>query len=88
MRGVFAVLALMTIAGSAAAEPKCTTESKDKWISESEMKAKVASLGYKFKIFKITKGNCYEIYGHDKAGKRVEVYFDPITGKIVEEHKI
>jgi hypothetical protein len=88
MRRIILVLALVTIAGGAAAEPQCTTEPKEKWISESEMKAKVASLGYKTKIFKVTKGNCYEIYGHDKAGKRVEVYFHPITGKIVEEHKV
>jgi hypothetical protein len=88
MRRITLVLALMTIAGVAAAEPQCTKEPKDKWITESEMKAKAISLGYKFKIFKITKGNCYEIYGHDKAGKRVEVYFDPVTGKIVEEHKV
>ena len=87
MRRVIVVLALMTICGSAAADPKCTTESKDKWISESEMKSKIASLGYQAKVFKVTKGNCYEIYGLDKAGKRIEVYFHPITGKVVAEHR-
>ena len=60
---------------------------KDKWISESEMKLKIAGLGYQAKVFKVTRGSCYEIYGLDKAGKRVEIYFHPITGKIVEEHK-
>jgi hypothetical protein len=84
MRRVIVALALMTICGAAAAEPQCTSESKDKWISESEMKAKVVSLGYQAKVFKITKGNCYEIYGFDKAGKRIEVYFHPITGKVVD----
>jgi hypothetical protein len=87
MRRAIVVLALVAICGPAAAEPKCTTESKDKWISESEMKSKIASLGYQTKIFKVTKGNCYEMYGLDKAGKRIEIYFHPITGKIVEEHK-
>ena len=51
------------------------------------MKLKVAGLGYQAKVFKVTRGNCYEIYGLDKAGKRVEIYFHPVTGKIVEEHK-
>ena len=87
MRGVIAVLAFLSMCGSAMAEPKCTSESKDKWINESEMKLKIASLGYQAKIFKVTKGNCYEIYGLDRAGKRIEVYFHPITGNIVEEHK-
>jgi len=51
------------------------------------MKAKIAELGYKYRIFKVTTGNCYEIYGQDKAGQRIEVYFHPITGNVVEEHK-
>jgi hypothetical protein len=87
MRRVIAVLACMAFCESALAEPKCTSEPKEKWISESEMKAKIASLGYQAKVFKVTKGNCYEIYGLDKTGKRVEIYFDPTNGKIVEEHK-
>jgi hypothetical protein len=87
MRGVFVVLALITMCGSAAAAPQCTSESKNKWISESEMKSKIANLGYKAKVFQVTKGNCYEIYGLDKAGKRIEIYFHPITGNIVEQHK-
>nr|MBP7915437.1 PepSY domain-containing protein [Vitreoscilla sp.] len=31
-------------------------------------------------------GKCWEIYGHDKAGKRVEIYFHPITGEIAEKN--
>lgn len=87
MRGVLAILVFATLCGTALAEPQCTTDSKDKWISESDMKLKVAALGYQAKVFKVTKGNCYEIYGLDKAGKRVEIYFHPVTGKIVEQHK-
>ena len=29
--------------------------------------------GYKIKKFKVD-GNCYEIYGHNKEGKKVEIY--------------
>lgn len=36
---------------------------------------------YKIKLFKTTGGNCYEIYGWDKAGKKVEIYFNPVTGE-------
>jgi hypothetical protein len=87
VRGAIAVLALLSMYGSALAEPKCTSEPKDKWINETEMKFRIAGLGYQAKVFKVSKGNCYEIYGLDKTGKRIEVYFHPITGNIVEEHK-
>jgi hypothetical protein len=87
MRLVYAAI-LMTLSHSAFAEgAKCTSEPKDKWLSESSMKAKVAELGYTYKIFKVTSGNCYEIYGQDLSGARVEIYFNPVTGEIVEQHK-
>jgi len=87
MRCLAIVLAFTVLSGAALAGPNCTTEPKEKWLSESAMKTKIAALGYKYKIFKVTTGNCYEIYGQDSAGKRVEVYFHPISGKVVEDHK-
>ena len=86
-RFIAVAAALLAISQAAFAEPRCTSEPKEKWISESDMKAKIANLGYQAKVFKVTKGNCYEIYGFDKAGKRVEIYFDPVSGGIVEQHK-
>jgi hypothetical protein len=80
-------VAFVAISGSAFAGPDCTSEPKDKWLSENAMKTKIAELGYKYRVFKVTKGNCYEIYGQDPSGKRIEVYFHPVTGKVVEEHK-
>jgi hypothetical protein len=77
----------VAVSGSAYAGPDCTSEPKNKWLSESAMKTKIAELGYKYRVFKVTKGNCYEIYGQDASGKRIEVYFHPVTGKVVEEHK-
>ena len=79
--------ALCVLAGPAFAGPSCTSEPKQKWMSESDMKAKLAALGYKYKVFKVTTGNCYEIYGQDAKGQRIEVYFHPITGAVVEEHR-
>lgn len=87
MRCCGIALAFVLAAGPALAGPTCTTEPKAKWLSEADMKAKLASAGYKYKVFKVTTGNCYEIYGNDKSGKRVEIYFHPITGNVVEEHK-
>lgn len=68
----------------ALASPSCTKEPKSKWMSEDAMKAKIDTLGYKVKTFEIT-GNCYEIYGKDKDGKRAEVYFNPVSGDIVQK---
>ncbi|MFN3656114.1 MAG: PepSY domain-containing protein [Pseudolabrys sp.] len=79
--------ALSILAGPALAGPTCTSEPKQKWLSEADMKAKIASLGYKYKVFKVTTGNCYEIYGQDSKGQRIEVYFHPLTGAVVQEHK-
>lgn len=87
MRQIFIVLAIAIIPCSALAGPTCTSEPKEKWMSENAMKVKIGELGYQYKIFKVTTGNCYEIYGQDKQGKRIEIYFNPITGDVVEEHK-
>jgi hypothetical protein len=87
MRRLGLAVAFMILSGPAIAGPNCTSEPKDKWLTESAMKAKIAELGYKYRIFKVTDGNCYEIYGQDKNGKRIEVYFHPITGSVVAEHK-
>lgn len=77
----------LSIAGAAAASPKCTTEPKSKWLSEAQMKAKIATLGYaKIKIFQVS-GSCYEIYALNKAGKKAEVYFNPVTGAIVQNNE-
>ena len=82
MRIVIAVL-LVIFAFHAQAATQCTTEPREKWISEADMKAKIDAAGYKPQVFKVTKGNCYEIYGRDANGKRVEVYFNPVTGEVV-----
>ncbi len=87
---VFRALTLATSAMAvlsatpALASPDCTKEPKDKWLTEDAMKAKITELGYKFDVFKI-EDSCYEIYGHNKDGKQVEVYFNPVTAEIVKE---
>jgi len=68
----------------ALASPSCTGEPKSKWMSEEAMKAKIDAMGYKVKTFEVT-GNCYEIYGKDKSGNRAEIYFNPVSGAIVQK---
>lgn len=64
----------------ALAKKNCTDQPKEKWMSEEAFKAKVTAEGYTIRKFK-TPGTCYEIYGTDKSGKNVEIYFDPVTGE-------
>lgn len=81
------ISALMIIAATPAlaiASPSCTKEPKSKWMPEKAMKEKIDALGYKVKTFEIT-GSCYEIYGKDKGGDRAEVYFNPVSGEIVQK---
>lgn len=61
--------------------PSCTTESQSAWMSQADMKSQIAKQGYKIKEFKIS-GTCYEIYGWDREGRKVEVYFNPVNGEI------
>lgn len=70
-------------ASAAMAGPTCNVP-QDKWMKESDFKAKLESQGYQIKTFKVSKGQCYEIYGHDKSGKKVEIYFDPSTAAVLE----
>ncbi|NML15914.1 PepSY domain-containing protein [Azohydromonas caseinilytica] len=76
--------ALLALAGTAMAAPTCNVP-KEQWMKESDFKANLEKQGYQIKTFKVTKGNCYEIYGHDKSGKKVEIYFDPATGAVLEQ---
>lgn len=77
-------LALIGAASSAYAKKNCTTEPKAKWMSEVDFKKKVEAEGYKISKFK-QPGTCYEIYGMNKEGKKVEIYFNPVDASIVKE---
>ena len=77
-------LAATLFAGAALAAPVCTKEPQSKWMSEADMKARIAKDGYKVNVFKNT-GSCYEIYGLDKDGKKVEIYFNPVDGAIFKQ---
>lgn len=76
------ILSLILSTNIAFAKKDCTTVTdKTKWMTETEFKKKVETEGYVIKKFK-TEGHCYEIYGTDKSGKEVEVYFNPVDGSV------
>lgn len=83
MNKLISFLALSFVASAAMAGPACNVP-KDKWMSEADFKTKIEGQGYKIKTFKVSKGQCYEIYGFDKDGKKVEIYYDPATAAPLE----
>jgi hypothetical protein len=68
---------------NALAAANCPAYPKEEWASEDTLKQALADEGYKIKKFKVD-GNCYEIYGWNKEGKKVEIYFDMKTFAIIK----
>ena len=85
MKSLFVMSLIFTAGLSAFAKKHCTDEPKEKWMSEADFKKKVEAEGYKIRKFK-QPGTCYEIYGTDKDGKKVEIYFNPVDGSIIKAH--
>jgi hypothetical protein len=83
MKWFLVTMLTLTFGVSAYAKKSCTDQPKDKWMSEADFKKKVEADGYVIKKFK-QPGTCYEIYGTNKEGKKVEIYFNPVDGSIVK----
>lgn len=84
MRSLLAII-IIAAATPAFAGPQCTSEPASKWLPKDELAKKiVATEGYKIDVFKVTDGNCYELYGRDKSGKRIEIYYNPINAAVVK----
>lgn len=84
MRKLLIVAALTLVSANALAKKDCTDQPKDKWMKEEDFKKRLEGEGYKIRKFK-QPGSCYEIYGTNKEGQKVEIYFNPVDGSIVKE---
>ena len=73
----------MLSASSAFAEANCQAHPKNEQIPQADFQKALEKHGFTIKKFKID-GNCYEMYGKSKGGKKVEMYFDTKDGKIVK----
>ena len=65
------------------AKADCKAYPKNEWMSEADAKAKIQAQGYTISKFKVD-GNCYEIYGTTKDGKKAEIYYDTKTLDVVK----
>ncbi|UVJ44031.1 PepSY domain-containing protein [Pseudomonas sp. LS1212] len=78
------LLGLIAASPLAFADPQCTTVDKAQWQDQTKFQDNLKAQGYEIKKFKVTKSNCYEIYGWNKDKQKVEIYFDPVTGNAVK----
>ena len=79
-----AAAVMIAFAGPASAGPVCTTAPRAQWLTEAQMRARIAQMGYtRIRVFQVS-GSCYEIYARAPNGRRAEVYFNPVTGAVVQ----
>lgn len=83
MKLAILLLALTTVSTTALAAANCPKYPKAEWLPQDQARAKIEVMGYKINKFKVD-GNCYEIYGTNKEGKRAEVYFDVKTLSVIK----
>ena len=76
-----AAAALAFTATPAAATGKMTCDAPQKqWKSLGSLEAQLKKQGWQLRKSKVD-GGCYEVYGTDPKGNRVEAYFHPVTFK-------
>lgn len=79
--------ALLSACSAEHSTTQCTTAPESEWQNQDAFQAGLLAQGYKINEFKVTGGNCYEIYGFDKEDNKVEIYFNPVNGSIVKEER-
>lgn len=77
-------LSTLVIANTAFASANCPAYPTSEHIPQKVFEQALAKRGFDIKTFKIS-GNCYEMYAISRKGKKVEMYFDMKTGKIVKQ---
>lgn len=81
MRTPFLAVMLAGLAFPALAAERCDVAQAD-WRPVEELTADLVAKGWTVSNVKIEDG-CYEVYGHDQNGARVEIFFDPATFEAV-----
>ena len=79
MKTLLAAALLTASAGVFAAHAeKCEAIPKEEWKTQADLERKLTDEGWKISRVKIENG-CYEVYGTDERGGKVEVFFHPKT---------
>jgi len=67
------------------ADTDCARPDRSAWMPESQFRERMKRQGVQITKFRITPGNCYEIYGFDSDGRKLEIYYDPVDALPVTE---
>ena len=78
-------LSLGLLALPAQADVDCPASARASWMPESSFREHLKRQGVQITKFRITPGDCYEIYGFDRDGRKLEIYYDPVDARPVEE---
>ncbi len=69
---------LGTTAASATGLATCDSGPKEGWQPQAKLEEALKGKGWTVRRVKVD-GGCYEVYGLDDKGQRVEAYFHPVT---------
>lgn len=80
LRFYSALLLCMACAGPAFGhgEVECPVVPKEEWKPQMDLQKKLTAEGWRVRQVK-TFSTCYEVYGFDAKGERVEAFFNPKT---------
>ncbi len=82
MRAYHLIPVLATLlAGPALASERCQAP-QDQWRPVEELKTQLTAKGWTINNVK-TEDGCYEVYAKDETGKKVEIFFDPVSFEAV-----
>jgi hypothetical protein len=73
-----AVTALIMSPAYATGLATCNSAPPEKWQSQAKLKKQLEDRKWQVRRIKVD-GGCYEVYGIDDKGKKVEAYFHPLT---------
>jgi hypothetical protein len=73
-----ACLVLAASASHATGLATCDSGPKTGWQPEAKLEETLKGKGWTVRKIKVD-GGCYEVYGLDEKGQRVEAYFHPVT---------
>jgi hypothetical protein len=87
-RQLLIALLSLAAAGSAFAQhaEKCEPIPKEDWKPQAELERKLKNEGWTISRVKIENG-CYEVYGKNAVGKKMETFFHPKTLEVVTAPK-
>jgi hypothetical protein len=75
---LFAATALCASVANATGLATCDSGAKETWQPQEKLEKQLTEKGWKVRRIK-EDGGCYEVYGLDEKGERVEAYFHPVT---------